>query len=71
MSKGTPLGRGGCTMQTLVHGLPFYPSLLEISAVEVMGIEVYPSTANAPVEILPSLNRGSCGLILLWLGPRR
>lgn len=68
---GIPTGRASCRYQVLVDGMPNGPSLREISANEVMGIEVYPSTANAPVELIPVTNRGSCGIIAIWLGPRR
>lgn len=37
----------------------------------VMGIEIYPSTANAPVELIPTASRGSCGLVAIWTGPRK
>ena len=67
---GTAGGRGGCTHQVLVDGRPG-GSLGMISANEVMAIEVYPSTANAPVELIPLTNRGSCGIVAVWLGPRR
>lgn len=36
----------------------------------VMAIEIYPSTANAPAELIPLTGGGSCGLIALWTGPR-
>lgn len=37
----------------------------------VMGIEIYPSTANAPAELIPIGGRGSCGFVAIWTGPRR
>ena len=37
----------------------------------VMGIEIYPSTANAPAELIPIGGRGSCGFVAVWTGPRR
>lgn len=37
----------------------------------VMGIEIYPSTANAPAELIPLGGRGSCGFVAIWTGPRR
>jgi hypothetical protein len=40
-------------------------------ATEVMAIEVYNSTANAPSELIPTTGGGSCGLIAIWTGPRR
>jgi len=66
-----PTGRGGCEHQVLVDGLPFRGNLSQIPASEIMGIEAYPSTANAPVELIPVTDRGSCGIIAIWLGPRR
>jgi hypothetical protein len=36
----------------------------------VMAVEIYPSTANAPSELIPLSGGGSCGLIALWTGPR-
>lgn len=41
------------------------------NATEVMAIEVYNSTANAPSELIPTTGGGSCGLIAIWTGPRR
>ncbi len=41
------------------------------NASEVMAIEVYNSTANAPSELIPTTGGGSCGLIAIWTGPRR
>jgi hypothetical protein len=64
------LGRGDCRMQILVDGLPGRGDL-DLSTSEIMAIEVYPSTANAPVELIPLTNRGSCGIIAVWTGPRR
>ncbi len=37
----------------------------------IMGIEIYPSIANAPAELIPTASRGNCGLIAIWTGPRR
>ncbi len=38
---------------------------------EIMAIEIYPSTANAPAELIPLTGNGSCGIIALWTGPRQ
>lgn len=47
------------------------PSLDDlVSGMEVMAIEVYPSLANAPAELIPLTGGGSCGLIAIWTGPR-
>lgn len=37
----------------------------------VMAIEIYPSTANAPVELQSLGGRGSCGIVAIWTGPRQ
>ena len=37
----------------------------------VMAIEIYPSTANAPAELIPIGGRGSCGFVAIWTGGRR
>ena len=42
-----------------------------VSGREVMAIEVYPSLANAPTELIPPSGRGSCGLVAIWTGPRK
>jgi hypothetical protein len=41
------------------------------NATEVMAIEVYNSTANAPSELIPTTGGGSCRLIAIWTGARR
>lgn len=53
---------------------PTTPKLSVDEVVEgrsVMGIEIYPSTANAPAELIPIGGRGSCGFVAIWTGPRR
>lgn len=42
-----------------------------VAAREIMAIEVYGSTANAPAELIPLTGGGSCGIVALWTGPRR
>lgn len=37
----------------------------------VAAIEIYPSTANAPAELIPLTGGGSCGIIAIWTGVRR
>jgi hypothetical protein len=66
-------GRGGCRMQVLLDGKLMDGNRLDafVSGNEVMAIEVYASTANAPAELIPLTNRGSCGIVALWTGPRR
>ncbi len=36
----------------------------------IMAIEIYPSTANAPAELIPLTGGGSCGIVAIWTGPR-
>jgi hypothetical protein len=66
-------GRGGCRMQVLLDGKLMEGNRLDafVGGNEVMAIEVYASTANAPAELIPLTNRGSCGIVALWTGPRR
>lgn len=42
-----------------------------VAAQEIMAIEIYGSSANAPAELIPLTGGGSCGIIALWTGPRR
>lgn len=42
-----------------------------ITGASVMAIEIYPSSANAPPEIIPFGGDGSCGIIAIWTGARR
>ncbi len=66
------LGRGGCRMQVLLDGMPARGALdMLANGSEIMAIEVYPSTANAPSELIPVTDRGSCGIVAVWTGPRR
>lgn len=52
-------------------------SSLDINALvggnEIAGIEIYPSSANAPYELqaAASTGRGTCGIIAVWTGGRR
>jgi hypothetical protein len=49
-----------------------FPGIDQLAAArEVMAVEVYNSTANAPAELIPLTGGGSCGIIALWTGPRR
>lgn len=66
-------GRGGCLMEVLVDGRVLRDQSIDevLSVAEVMAMEIYPSTANAPAELIPLTNRGSCGLVAIWTGPRR
>jgi hypothetical protein len=73
VDRGRLYGRAGCPMQLLLDG-----KLIEgnspdelISAAEVMAIEIYASTANAPAELIPVTTQGSCGIVAFWTGPRR
>jgi hypothetical protein len=42
-----------------------------VDGASVMAIEIYPSTANAPAELIPLTGGGACGIVALWTGPRR
>ena len=66
-------GRGGCLMEVLVDGRVLRDQSIDevLSVAEVMAMEIYPSTANAPAELIPLTNRGACGLVAIWTGPRR
>lgn len=37
----------------------------------VAAIEIYPSTANAPAELIPLTGGGSCGIVAIWTGVRK
>ncbi len=72
--RGKLSGRRHCKMQILLDGMLIveHDNLEELISInEVMGIEIYPSTANAPHELIPNTLRGSCGIVALWTGPRR
>jgi hypothetical protein len=36
----------------------------------VLAVEIYPSTANAPAELIPLTGNGSCGIVAVWTGGR-
>lgn len=36
----------------------------------IMAVEIYPSSANAPAELIPPSGRGACGIVAIWTGPR-
>ena len=60
----------GTRATTAPRGVP--PSIDDIvDGRSVMAIEVYPSTANAPAELVRLGGRGSCGIVALWTGGRR
>lgn len=42
-----------------------------IDARSIMAIEVYPSSANAPAELIPFGGDGACGIVAIWTGARR
>lgn len=73
VDRGRLYGRGGCRMQLVLDGKLIEGNTPDdlISSSEVMAIEVYPSTANAPVELIPVTYNGSCGIVAFWTGPRR
>jgi hypothetical protein len=48
------------------------PSIDElVSGREISAIEVYPSMANAPSELVQLTGGGSCGLVAIWTGGRQ
>jgi hypothetical protein len=48
------------------------PSIDEIvSGREIAAIEIYPSMANAPSELVQLTGGGSCGLVVIWTGGRQ
>lgn len=53
------------------QGAEKYPSITEIiRGSEVMAVEIYLSTANAPAELVRVSGRGSCGIVAFWTGGR-
>lgn len=42
-----------------------------ITGASVMAIEIYPSAANAPPELIPFNGNGSCGIVAIWTGARK
>lgn len=74
VGRGALAGRRNCKMQIVLDGMMIAQrdNLEELISInEVMGIEIYPSTANAPHELIPNAFRGSCGIVALWTGPRQ
>lgn len=72
-------GRAGCAMEVILDGQRAQlrtddrqevPIDDLVSGMEVVAIEVYPSLANAPAELIPLTGRGECGLIAIWTGGR-
>lgn len=37
----------------------------------VVAVEIYPSMANAPAELVSVSGRGSCGIVAIWTGSRQ
>ena len=72
-------GRGGCDMTILLDGQRVRSDDAGggdgavaiddlVSGRSVMAIEIYPSTANAPSELVPLTGGGSCGILAIWTG---
>jgi hypothetical protein len=72
-------GRDGCVMTILIDGQRMQlidpsagPSAMTIDDLvdgrSVAAIEIYPSTANAPADLIPLTGGGSCGLVAIWTG---
>ncbi|MEO7996711.1 MAG: hypothetical protein ABI852_04655 [Gemmatimonadaceae bacterium] len=53
----------------IVDGTVFIDRL--VGANEVMAVEIYRSTANAPAALQPLTGGGSCGIVAIWTGGRR
>ena len=71
------LGRGGCPMAVLIDGqrinldlTPEHAVAIDelVSGLEVAGIEIYASNANAPADLVPLTGSGSCGIVAIWTG---
>ena len=68
--SGVPTSILSSGSQPANHGHPF--DLDEIvDGSSVAAIEIYPSIANAPVELIPTASHGACGLVVIWTGGRR
>lgn len=69
-------GRGDCRMNILIDGMLAtgrgdYPDIDQlIDGRSIMAIEVYPSGANAPAELISINGTGSCGIVAIWTGGR-
>ncbi len=71
------VGRGGCKFEVLLDGQRVnirtrdghVPIDDVVSGPDITAIEVYPSIANAPAELIPLTGDG-CGLIAIWTGGR-
>lgn len=42
-----------------------------VNGANVVAVEIYTSTANAPAELINLTGGGSCGIIAIWTGPRK
>lgn len=73
VANGRLFGRGGCPMNIFLDGKLMEDNAPDeyIGSQAVMAIEIYPSTANAPAELIPVTANGSCGIVAFWTGPRR
>jgi hypothetical protein len=72
-------GRDGCVMTILIDGQRMQmvdpddgPGAMTVDDLvdgrSVAAIEIYPSTANAPADLIPLTGGGSCGLVAIWTG---
>jgi hypothetical protein len=73
VANGQLFGRGGCRMNVFLDGKLMEDNSPDdyLGSHEVMAVEVYPSTASAPAELIPVTATGSCGIVAFWTGPRR
>lgn len=78
-SRTVVKGRGGCDMTILLDGQRVRSDVAgagegpvaiddRVGGRSVMAVEIYPSTANAPAELIPLTGGGSCGIIAIWTG---
>lgn len=59
---------GGRREEEKIAGSPSIDEL--VSGREIAAIEIYPSMANAPAELVQLTGGGSCGLVAIWTGGR-
>ena len=68
----TSINPGGTRQSRMGEDVSSKPDIDQIvNGGAVMAVEIYPSSANAPAELIPFGGNGSCGIIAIWTGPRR
>ncbi|MGE5730306.1 MAG: carboxypeptidase-like regulatory domain-containing protein [Gemmatimonas sp.] len=68
LSVSVPDGKGGsCAPDVLIDGARAgFGNLIDLSAKEVGGVEVYPRAAHIPPRFVPPGIQPECGMILVW-----